>query len=288
MTVYFGNGSGNLYADRRYEWALSLLEGGEWANAADLLKQGLELAPAWPPMHFYYGEACRLLGRLEDAQRAFDAYLQLDAEDIMGAMLKISLMTDNTASPAALPDAYIRSLFDQYAPAFETALVKKLSYRAPDLVAEAVRTMSQGPFSHILDLGCGTGLAAEKFVSHAEKITGVDISPGMIEIAKSKNIYTDLVVAKIESYLESCAAYFDLALSADVFVYIGALDDIFARLSKRLTDKALFAFTVQSLENNTTPWALGDDHRYAHSLDYLSAIADITDMPMVSTTSCDL
>ena len=39
---------------------------------------------------------------------------------------------------SAMPQAYVRALFDQYAPKFETALVDDLGYRGPALLFKAV------------------------------------------------------------------------------------------------------------------------------------------------------
>ncbi len=39
-----------------------------------------------------------------------------------------------------------------------------------------------------LDAGCGTGIAEEFLAPHFQRITGVDLSPGMVAAAKAKNI----------------------------------------------------------------------------------------------------
>ena len=63
----------------------------------------------------------------------------------------------------AMPQAYVRALFDQYAPRFEAALVDDLGYRGPALLFRAVlsaRAAARKPafFKCAIDLGCGTGL----------------------------------------------------------------------------------------------------------------------------------
>ena len=59
---------------------------------------------------------------------------------------------------------YVRRLFDQHAPEFDTALVERLDYRGPELLLDAVRTIAGVPLrlGSVLDLGCGTGLAARR------------------------------------------------------------------------------------------------------------------------------
>ena len=85
-----------------------------------------------------------------------------------------------------MPKAYVRALFDQYAPKFEAALVDDLGYRGPALLFKAVlaaRHAVRKPafFKRAIDLGCGTGLAASAFAKEVNHFIGIDLSPRMIE-----------------------------------------------------------------------------------------------------------
>jgi len=51
--------SGNLIADRRFEWARDLEAKGDLASAADLLVQALELAPDYAAAWFALGALSR-------------------------------------------------------------------------------------------------------------------------------------------------------------------------------------------------------------------------------------
>lgn len=288
MTVFFGNGSGSAMADRRYEMAVAYLREGDFEAAGDLLVQGIEIAPSWPPLHFYLGEALRKLQRTADAQRAFESYLALDPADTMGAGIKLALMGATTA-PDTMSPAYVAGLFDQYAPRFEKSLVEKLGYQTPELIYNAVMGAQQNkPIEAILDLGCGTGLAAALFEGKTEHITGVDISAGMVAQARARNIYTSLHVEEIAAFLERTKETYDLVLSADVFVYAGSLDKIFILISGRLWKDGLFAFSVQTPDDGQTPWTLGQDHRYAHSPQYIESCLKQSGIDLVSRQDIDL
>lgn len=280
--MFFGGSSGHLLADKRYALALQLAEWGDFTAAADLLRQGIELAPHWAPFYFHLGEALRQSGNDAAAEAALTQYLDRDPADNMGATIKLSLMA-KLAPPPVLPEGYVRSLFDQYAPRFEKCLVENLGYHTPEHIADAVRSVQSGPYGRVLDLGCGTGLAALQFVADANHITGLDLAPKMVEESRAKNIYHALHVASVEDFLrDDNTPPYDLVLSADVFVYIGALEDIFLRLGERMASGALFAMSVQTLADGD--WILGEDHRYSHSRGYLercSALAGLT--PVVCT-----
>lgn len=257
-------------ADRRYDMALQYAADKDFAAAADLLSQAIEIAPDWPPLHFHYGEILRLDEKYDQARVSFHTYLSLDPEDRMGAVIKMALM--DAVTPPSLPAAYVQSLFDQYAPRFEKALVEKLQYNTPELLHRLVMAQNR-EIASILDLGCGTGLAAALFAKNPNPdIDGVDLSPAMIEIAQQKNIYRHLYVADITSHLETNITHYDLILSADVFVYMGDLEKIFRLISRCMSPEGLLAFSVQTLDKGS--YLLGNDHRYAHSRSYIEYCAE--------------
>ena len=64
---------------------------------------------------------------------------------------------------------------------------------------------------NILDLGCGTGLELEKYfeLNPYAKITGIDLSQGMLEVLKAK--FADKEIKLI------CNSYFDVPLGERIF-----------------------------------------------------------------------
>jgi predicted TPR repeat methyltransferase len=56
-------------------------------------------------------------------------------------------------------------------------------------------------FRHMLDLGCGTGLAAAELLPLGAMLTGVDISAGTLAEAEKRGGYIELVKAEATAYL---------------------------------------------------------------------------------------
>src|SRR5258705_34456 len=128
--------SGDLVADRRFEFARDLQLKGDLVAAADLLLQATELAPGFVSAWFSLGEIREQLGERDAAIAAFRKALIADPEDRHGACLRLMLLRAEKLS--AMPEGYVRALFDQYAPKFEKALVDDLGYRGPALLFKAV------------------------------------------------------------------------------------------------------------------------------------------------------
>src|SRR6202521_2400388 len=155
--------SGDLVADRRVDFARDLQLKGDLVAAADLLLQATELAPGFASAWFTLGQIRERLGERDAAIAAFRKARDVDPPDRHGAGLRLMLLGAEKLSD--MPPAYVRALFDQYAPKFERALVDDLGYRGPALLFKAVLTARRavrkpGFFKRAIDLGWRTGLGA--------------------------------------------------------------------------------------------------------------------------------
>jgi predicted TPR repeat methyltransferase len=269
--------SGDLIADRRFDFARDLQLKGELAAAADLLLQATELAPGFASAWFTLGEIRLTLGEREAAIAAFGKACAADPDDRHGASLR--LMRLDAEKPAGMPPAYVRALFDQYAPKFESSLVGNLGYRGPALLFKAVlatRAAAQRPafFRRALDLGCGTGLAARAFAAQVDEFTGVDLSPRMIEQARATGLYAQLELAEmVEALHGKRDGSADLILAADALIYLSDLSPLLREASRVLAAGGLFAFTVETHGGEGV--ILGAGLRYAHGAVYVrGAIGD--------------
>ncbi len=169
---------------------------------------------------------------------------------------------------AAMPQAYVQVLFDQYAPRFEAALVDDLGYRGPALLFRAVlsvRAAARKPafFRCAIDLGCGTGLAAAAFAREVDRFVGIDLSPRMIERARATGLYAELEVAEMaEGLRRRPGASADLILAADAMVYVADLVPVLREAKRVLAPGGVVAFTVETHGGDGV--ILGDGLRYAH------------------------
>ncbi|MCA0918896.1 class I SAM-dependent DNA methyltransferase [Pseudooceanicola nanhaiensis] len=267
--------SGNLIVDRRLGFAEGLARAGDSAAAADLLTEALGLTPDWAAGWFRLGEFREAAGDAPGAIAAWQEALRCDPSDRLGAGLKRDLIRRVPLSEA-MPSAFVEALFDQYATKFETALVDQLDYCAPDLLRRGLE--GQGRFARMLDLGCGTGLAGVALRDLCDWMAGYDISAGMLAEARAKGIY-DLLEKRDLSALEPVEPAYDLIVAADVFIYLGALEQIVSWCVGALRPGGTLAFTV---ERGEAPVALRDSRRFAHSADYVAQLlqdagfADVT------------
>ena len=242
-----------------------------WEGAAVAFERATVLSPRMARAWFCLGEARRAEGNLQSAQSAYRRCLDLDPDDHLGAALGLTL-AGGTAPPAKPPEAYVRKLFDEYADRFDEALVEKLHYQAPALLARAVaEVMGPAQDLRVFDAGCGTGLAAVALKPWAARIEGCDLSPVMVAKARERGLYDKLSAGDAVQTLAGHDGTFDLVVAADVLVYLGDLSPMFQAAHRALAPNGLFAFTAERTDDRA--WVLGAKHRYAHSGPYLQAQA---------------
>ncbi|POM63200.1 S-adenosyl-L-methionine-dependent methyltransferase, partial [Phytophthora palmivora] len=194
--------------------------------------------------------------------------------------------TTRTAAPA-----YVAEVFDELADSFEEKLVEHLEYRVPWQLVDALEKLSPPGFIPkdstfdprwiIADVGCGTGLCGRLLRPHVKHIIGVDISPLMIEKTRADGSYDELQTADIVPFLESCAdESLDLIISADVWIYVGALEQVFelsARKLRAYTGWMAFSIellpaTIEATEDDTG-FRLAPSGRFQHSHEYITSLA---------------
>ena len=78
--------------------------------------------------------------------------------------------------------------------------------------------------AHVLDVGCGGGLAAEAMAKRGSRVTGIDASPDMLKTAKLHALESEVTVEYQESYaeafVETHASQFDVVTGFEMFEHV--------------------------------------------------------------------
>lgn len=260
-------------ADAWIELGLARQAQGHLEGAAAAFDRAVSVAPAQVHAHYCLAEARRLLGQGDKAASAYRHCLELDPEDRHGAALGLAL-TGAGPAPDRAPEAYVRQLFDEYAGRFDQALLNRLEYRAPALLADALtRVIGEAHGLAVMDAGCGTGLAAPVLRPRAAVLDGVDLAPAMVEKARARELYDDLAVGELVATLAARPERYDLIVAADVLVYLGNLGPVMQAAHQALHPSGTFAFTVERTDDAET-YLLGPKSRYAHAPAYVHGSAE--------------
>jgi len=229
-----------------------------------------ELAPALVQPHLNLGRLLVNQSRKDEAVRCYRRALGSSDNPPVFAHLLAAL---EGSSPAAAPAEYVRMTFDGFAAQFDEHLVRDLGYRVPEALARALARLQPAATGlDALDLGCGTGLCGATVAATTRRLVGVDLSPGMLRQARARACYQELFEADIVAWAQAASpAQFDLIVAADVLIYLGALEALFAALARLARPRALFAFSLEVCADRD--WRLQESGRYAHSPAYVERLA---------------
>jgi len=231
------------------------------------------LSPRHPSVRPLLAMAYCTLGETDKAVAIYEEWLQEDPENPVPAHMLAACT--GRGVPERASDAYVEATFDGFARSFEAKLMK-LSYRAPAIVgallADAVIRAAKD--RDILDAGCGTGLCGPHLAPYARTLTGVDLSGGMLDGAREKQLYDELVKGELTDYLRSHPAGFDVIVSADTLVYFGALERVAQAAFDALRPGGLLIFTVEEMAGASADgtFALKTHGRYTHAPAYVERV----------------
>lgn len=279
------------------------------ADAVASFRQAITLQPQHAAAHFQLGNTLVEGGLLQDADEAMAAYrlaIKCDsrfskAYENLGNLLNLLGRGDEAAliwqqwlnhnpdhpiarhmavatsglQPGRAEDGYVTEIFDDFASVFDERL-RQLHYRAPELVGEEFARELGRPAGDlsVLDAGCGTGLCGPWLRPYARRLEGVDLSTGMLDQARARGCYDELVSAELTAFLTRMAGSYDAIACADTLVYFGDLEPVLRAVCHALRPGGRFVFTLERSESSDGIdgihiHALG---RYTHSEEYVRKI----------------
>ncbi|WP_395821511.1 tetratricopeptide repeat protein [Devosia sp.] len=235
------------------------------ADAAGAYRRAIALDPTNAEAHAGLGTALLDLGDRDAAIKSFRTALTHNPSHPRAAFMESAI------GQARTDTGYVRDLFDNYASYFDAHLTGKLGYRLPEDMRKAVEKAAPGRrFAAALDLGCGTGLVAERFAGLYGAIDGIDLSPKMIEAARTKGLYRTLSTGDLTEILATTPGPYDLVIAADTMIYVGDVEPSLARLGTIMPPGGLFALSIELMEGDG--FAMQASARYAHSKAYVERL----------------
>jgi len=250
---------------------VSFYERKLYGRAENCFRKALSLDNDYHEAHLVLAFTLQRMNRYDEYEKHLVECLRIIPNDGRIRHLLATLRGETTTTA---PADYVTAVFDGYADNFDTHLVGGLNYHTPehlyDLVKERV-TAAENSLD-VVDLGCGTGLCAPLFRGIARTLHGVDLAPRMIEKARARALYDTLEVGDIITALRSGTAAWDLAISTDVFIYVGALEEVFAASRAALKPGGYLAFSVEAGDDSES-FVLRKSGRYAHASSYIRSLS---------------
>ncbi len=260
------------YAEAWSNKGKALRELKRYEEAIEHFDRALSLKPNEAIFFYQKGYTSIALDQYESAVENLENAIRYNYQPIGHAEYLLSaLRPEKGLKP--MPHDFVASLFDEYADHFDGHLVQALKYNVPDTMVTLLSPYAANKFK-VLDIGCGTGLMGKLLKPFASRIVGVDLSKEMLSKAELTSAYDELLLCDVLELLDQCKENFDLVVSADVFIYIGELSNIFRDLSRIIPAGGLFCFSVEKSES--AKFSLSPKNlRYSHSSGYIQELASL-------------
>jgi predicted TPR repeat methyltransferase len=255
------------FAEAYFNHGNLLMSRNRAAEGIYFLLKAVTLRPGSRPSRRYLALAYGQIGEFDKARQVYEDWLREEPGNPIAChhLAAVSGQMNDRCS-----DQYVREVFDEFAPSFDSKL-SHLDYRAPELVNAAVRaaTAALGRPLHIVDAGCGTGLCGPGLRDMSARLIGVDLSNVMLAKARERGCYDQLHEAELTAFLSRLGATVDAVVSADTLCYFGDLSGAFAAAASSLTPGGVLVFTVEALGAGEREIALNHHGRYAHTRAYV-------------------
>lgn len=249
----------------------ALLDLGQGEEGVELLQEALAGEPSTAGFKALAFGLHRL-SRFEEMTAVYQQWLAFEPDNPIPRHMAAA---GRGTTPERAADQYVAELFDGFAENFDSTLLG-LGYQMPQVLSNLIKTELGNDATplRVLDAGCGTGLAAPLLKPLATQLVGVDLSPKMLDKARERKLYDELVVGELCAFMASRPAAFDLIILADTLVYFGALEEAFRTAHGALAPHGIFSFAVEARPADVPgpDYRLEPHGRYSHRPDYVTRL----------------
>jgi len=241
---------------------------GLYQPAVTWFHRARQINPEGTTYLYPYGRALVMRNSIDEAAAVFEQWTKAEPDNPVARYLARAALGREEIKKAS-PD-YVVAMFNSCAARFDESLAR-LHYRGPEIVLGALRQTAQPAESgwRIIDAGCGTGLVGVQLRPVARRLVGVDLSPGMLDLARSRGVYDELVNGDIIEFLREHPHNFEVMTAADVLTYLGELDEFFQAAAVALQPEGIVVVLVEAL-NGKSNYRVNPTGRFCHSRQYLS------------------
>jgi predicted TPR repeat methyltransferase len=138
-----------------------------------------------------------------------------------------------------------QSFYRLWADDYEDHMVGKLGYCSPRLVAERLAAHLKDKRAEVLDVGCGTGLTSDYLYEQGFRhLDGIDLTQAMLEKARARGIYRNLIRADLTQPINLPDACYDGMVSSGTFTCGHVGPEPFDELVRLLRPGGFLSFSV--------------------------------------------
>lgn len=269
--------------ETNFKLGCQFAEQGKWVDAMFRFRLAIYLKPNFAAAHYNLGCCYLQQHKYPQARSAFRTALKFKP-NYPEAVFMLSGLEPNAVPPDALPKRMpaemVSGFFTQIAADYDAICVQN-DYQGPRIAAEALKPfLKHTQDLRLLDLGCGTGLAARPWRTLCKEVTGIDLTQAMVNTAHASRVGDNPVFERVLHFdilaLPAdaiAAASQDVVLCIDTAQFLGDLAPMLQVAAKALAPGGVMALSIEPFN---APHGFGvnpETGRFGHTPDYVKAAA---------------
>jgi predicted TPR repeat methyltransferase len=281
-----------------FEMGVDFADRGRLKDALFRFKMAVYFRPKFVEAWYNLGVTHLRVGEIRQAKIALKKALSLRAHYPEAAYMLATIDLGSLPPekrPTEMPKAMMESFFAAAAPMYDKAEAQN-DYQAGPVVLDALkRHIGNRTQLHVVDVGCGTGLASPPFRKISETLIGIDVVPEMIAQARSKHtesgeaLYQALHVADIRSLPDDIGhgGDADIVLCVNVAQFIGELTKALHYMAWLTKPGGIVAITIDPCGGESYG-VMQKTARFAHSDSYVQGRGNAVGLEHVASQKIEL
>ena len=279
-----------------FDLGVMFAERGKWNDALFRFSVTEYLQADYPLLWVNVGSCYFRMGRNEQAKTALLKALKQTPNNQSAIFMLASI--DPKALPAGLkpermPKDMVLGFFSAVANGYDLDEANE-KYQAGKITYDLLKPYVSAAVPAILDLGCGTGIAARPWRTGASSITGVDFTPAMLAAANKathadKKLFDALVDADMTQLPTSMPeASADVVLVVNVVQFVGELAGVMVGAARAMKPGAALIITLEPYAASTGFGINVASGRFGHSAAYVTQAAQAAGLTLAKDAAVEL
>ncbi len=278
-----------------------LRETGDVSGALAAAQAAVRECPSNPTLINALGILQLNIGDLQGSRKTFESAIHAFPDNLNANQnLSLVLLTEgrpedaiNAFSGALIPLEFVDMVakdqehqrlsktYDGLAQSYDSNELQRTWGRQ---TAQVIRTaLGKDNLGDVLDLCCGTGSVGAAISAQTDHITGIDISRGMLEKARARGVYDQLITADILQALPSMDRSFSVVTCSVALYHWANLKPFFDKVTSVLLPDGYLIFSVDPA-NDELDVGQSAPGEYAHSRAYIRRVTADAGLREISIT----
>lgn len=269
---------------------------GKWMDAAFRFRVAAYFQPNYPQVWYNLGCCYFHTGKLKQAEEALKKALQQNPnqQDVL-----FMLATVNPASlrpeqrPQHMPAGMVNQFFTSIAKQFDIEEARN-KYQGGKVIHEFAKPLVKNISPVVLDLACGTGIAARPWRAVAREIIGVDSTSAMLALAdkathSDKKLFDQLIKTDAMALPATIAdGSADVVLCVNSAQFMGELSGLMQSAARVMQSDGVFVMTAEPYNAAQGYGLSAQTGRFGHSPAYVKQAAHAAGLKLVKEATVPL